>query len=90
VSLKSGPEIKWRTTHEKRYLAVRRPEHANEAILVGLEDSLRHIEQYAWHDPEFTLLSAGLVREERFDPAEARRVKKKLMRDAWRPERHGK
>ena len=90
VSLKSSPVITWQTTHERRYLTVRRAERVGEVILIGLGDSLKHIEQFAWHDPEFTLLAAGLVREESFDPAEGRRIRKKLIADAWRPERHGK
>ena len=90
VSLRSSPAITWQTTHERTFLAVRRPAREGEAILVGLGDSLKHIEQFGWHDPEFSLLAAGLVREEAFDPAAGRQIKKKLMADAWRPERHGK
>jgi hypothetical protein len=86
LALKSDPEIKWDTRLERRFLAVRRPSHSDEILLVGIEEELPYFEKKAGDDPELMLLIVAKQREEPLRQAEAGKLKTNLMREGWRPD----
>jgi hypothetical protein len=86
LELVSDGDIRWTPSAQRKYVAVRRNNRADEVILVGLDRDLPYIEREAGHDPELMLLIVGLVRTEAYDRAKAAKVKAQILREAWRPE----
>lgn len=85
LTLTSDPEITWKPGVERRYLLVRRPSHGQEILAVGLDRDLRYFEEHADDDPDFMLLLVSKARIKGLSEKESMQVKKKLMREAWRP-----
>ena len=90
VTLQSDPALKWHSRLEEEYLAVRRSGRSGEAILVGLKEELQYFEEQAKDDPDFMLLLVGLMREQAFGASEGTRIKRRLLAEASRGDRHGK
>lgn len=86
LRLKSAPEITWDPELERRFLAVRRPFHAKEIILVGIEKELPYFEKDAGDDPELMLLIVARLRDKAVSQASAAGLKASLMREGWRPD----
>jgi hypothetical protein len=86
LELKSDPEIVWYPQLERQFLAVRRPSHKGEILLMGLEDSVPYFEEHAGDDPTLMLLIVALPKEEAVSLATTARLKATLMREAWRPD----
>jgi hypothetical protein len=68
-----------------RYLLVRRRSHTQEILAVGMDRDLRYFEEHAKDDPEFMLLLVAKVRVNGISEEESIKLKKKLIREAWRP-----
>ncbi|HUJ32700.1 MAG TPA: hypothetical protein VLY23_15570 [Candidatus Acidoferrum sp.] len=90
LELKSDPDITWDTRLDRRFLAVRRPSHTKEILLLGIETEISSFEEEARNDPESTLLIVGKQRDATISPAAAGKLKAKLMREAWRPDPYQK
>jgi hypothetical protein len=86
LQLKSDAEITWEPQVERTFLAVRRPSHAKEIVLVGIEKGLPYFEKEAGNDPEFMLLIVARLRDKAVTQAAAAKLKAGLMREGWRPE----
>jgi len=86
LELKSDPEITWNPKLERKFLAVRRPSHKSEILLVGIERDIRNLEENTEDDHEFTLLLYSKGRDRILSRSETRQLKAKLMRESWRPE----
>ena len=86
LQLKSDPEITWEPQVERTFLAVRRPSHAKEIVLVGIPEGLPHFEKEAGNDPELMLLIVGRLRDKAVTQAAAAKLKASLMREGWRPD----
>ena len=86
LELKSDPEITWDHRLERRFLAVRRPAHNGEILLVGTDRDIKYFEENAGDDPEFMLLLNSKGRERILSRSGTARLKAKLMRESWRPE----
>lgn len=50
-----------------------------------MDRDLRYFEEHAKDDPEFMLLLVAKVRVNGISEEESIKLKKKLMREAWRP-----
>jgi len=86
LELKSDPEIRWNPRLERRFLAVRRPSHSDEILLIGIEGELPYFEKKAGDDPELMLLIVAKQREKPLSQAESAKLKTNLMREGWRPD----
>ncbi|HSY89942.1 MAG TPA: hypothetical protein VK812_01140 [Candidatus Binatus sp.] len=86
LTLKSDSDITWNPGVERRYLFVRRPSHPQEILAIGIDRDLRYFEENAKDDPEFMLLLVSKARVNGISAKESIELKKKLMREAWRPE----
>jgi len=86
LELKSDPEVVWDPKLERKFLAVRRPPHKDEILLMGLKKSLSYFDKHAGDDPELMLLIVTLARKEPVSQAATAGLKAKLMREAWRPD----
>lgn len=86
LELKSDLEITWDPKLERRFLAVRRPAHSKEIMLVGIEEELQYFEKEAGDDPELMLLIIARQRDKGISQVAAAGVKARLMREAWRPD----
>jgi hypothetical protein len=86
LQLKSDAEITWDPQVERTFLAVRRPSHAKEVVLVGIEKELPHFEKEAGDDPEFMLLIVARLRDQAVSQAAAAGLKARLIREGWRPD----
>ena len=86
LELKSDPEIVWDSELERKFLAVRRPSHKDEILLMGLRKSLPYFEKNAGDDPELMLLIVTFPRVQPVSQAATARLKARLMREAWRPD----
>jgi hypothetical protein len=54
LELKSDPEIVWDPELEREFVAVRRPSHKDEILLMGLKKSLPYFEKHPGDEPELT------------------------------------
>lgn len=86
LELKSDLEITWDPRLERKFLAVQRPSHSEEILLVGIEKELPYFEKKAGDDPELMLLIVSKQREKPFSQAETAKLKANLMREGWRPD----
>jgi hypothetical protein len=86
ITLTSDPDIRWKPRAERHYLLIHRSTHANEILIVGADADSRYFEQNAKDDPEFMLLLVSKTRINGISEEEANKLKRKLMRDAWRPD----
>lgn len=87
ISLTSDPDITWKTrTADRHYLLARRSSHASEVLAVGTNFDLAYFEKHAEEDPEFMLLVCSKLRVNEISENVSVELKKKLMREAWRPE----
>ena len=86
LELKSDPQITWDPELERKFLAVRRPAHNGEILLVGTDRDIKYFEENTGDDPEFMLLLNSKERERILSRSETARLKAKLMRESWRPE----
>jgi hypothetical protein len=86
LELKSGPEITWNPELERKYLLVRRASRSKEVLLVGTERDLPYFEHNAGDDAELMLLIVSMMRTKQIRQKESAWLKRKLMRDAWRPQ----
>jgi len=85
LTLTSDSDITWNPGAERRYLLVRRRSHPQEILAVGMDRDLRYFEEHADDDPEFMLLLVSKVRVNVISGKESIELKKKLLREAWRP-----
>jgi hypothetical protein len=86
LELKSDPQITWDPELERKFLAVRRPSHNVEILLVGTDRDIKYFEENAGDDPEFMLFLNSKGRGRILGRPETARLKAKLMRESWRPE----
>lgn len=86
ITLTSDPDIKWKPQAERHYLLVHRRAHPDEVLAVGTDSDSRYFEEQAKDDPEFMLLLVSKARINRISEKDTDELKKKLIRDAWRPE----
>jgi hypothetical protein len=87
LQLKSDKDITWTEKRvERRHILVRRRGHDSELFLVGLERQLPYFEQNAKDDPEFMFLLTNLKREQAISKAEAEPLRKKLLKEKWKPD----
>jgi hypothetical protein len=86
IELKSDRDVTWNPDLERRFLAVRRPSHA-EFLLIGADRAVRRIDNAA--DPNAMLLIVAKQRERTITRSEAAGIKGSLMRGAWRPKSFG-
>jgi hypothetical protein len=90
VELKSGPEITWDPgayrQYDRKYAAIRRSAQPKEVLLVGVKYKLSNFEELAGDDPGFMLIVVSMKRESTIDGKQAKVLKAKLMKSAWRPE----
>jgi hypothetical protein len=85
LTLTSDSDITWNPGAERRYLLVRRRSQTQEILAVGMDRDLRYFEEHAGDDAEFMLLLVAKVRVNGISAKESIGLKKKLMREAWRP-----
>jgi hypothetical protein len=90
LELKSAQEISWAPELERRFLAVHRPSHDDEILLVGIEKELSYFEKEAGDDPEFMLLLVAKLRDATISQTETPKLKSNLMREGWKPNGFGK
>ena len=76
----------WNPELERKLLAVRRPTHKQEILLIGMDKSVAYFEQHAGDDPQVMLLILAVPREAALSQAATTAVKARLMRQAWHPE----
>ena len=86
LRLRSDLDIRWKPEFEREFMALRRPSHKNEILLMGLEKSSPYFEAHSGDDPELMLLIVTLRREKPVNPTAAATLKARLMREAWRPD----
>lgn len=85
ITLTSDPDIKWKPGAERHYLTIRRSAHADEILVVGTDSDSRYFEKNAKEDPEFMLVLVSKTRINGISEKNTNELKKKLMREAWRP-----
>ena len=83
LELKSASTVTWDSHLERRFLAVRRPSHSEEILLVGKEKGFAYFEKESGDDPELMLLIVGRQRDEVISRTETPKLKAKLMREGW-------
>jgi hypothetical protein len=86
IALTSDHDITWKPGAERHYLLVRRSGTADEILAVGTDSDSRYFEEHAEDDPEFMLLLVSKARINGISEKDADDLKKKLIREAWRPE----
>src|SRR6266513_2044139 len=87
LRLESDKDITWKSKRvERRHIIVRRRGHDNELFLVGLDWHLSYFEKNANRDPEFQFLLDSLKREKAISPEETEPLRKRLIKEKWRPE----
>jgi hypothetical protein len=87
LRLESDKDITWKSKRvERRHLVVRRRGHDNELFLVGIDRQLPYFEQKAKDDPQFMFLLISLKREKAITEAQAEPLRRKLMKEKWRPD----
>ena len=63
LELKSDPQVTWDPELERKFLAVHRPSHKNEILLVGMERAIKNFDENTDDDHEFTLLLNSMGRD---------------------------
>jgi hypothetical protein len=87
LQLKSDKNVTWKEKRvERRHILVRHRGHDGELFLVGIERELPYFEQNAKDDPEFIFLLNSLKREKTITEADAEPLRKKLMKEKWKPD----
>jgi hypothetical protein len=85
LELRSDADIRWAPGIGRRHVMVRRPQHNDEIMLVGLPEDVEYFEQKAADDPELMLLIVGMARTDVFSNGTSGAVKSRLMKEAWNP-----
>jgi len=87
LRLESDKDVTWKSKRvERRHIIVRRRGHDNELFLVGLDWQLSYFEKNANSDPGFQFLLDSLKREKTITPEATEPLRKRLIKDKWRPE----
>jgi len=86
VKLTSDPEITWEPDAERSYLVIHRKSEPKEVLLIGTDRALSYFEEKANNDADFTLLLAAKTRIGLIGQKSAPKLRRKLMREAWRPD----
>jgi hypothetical protein len=86
LTLHSSPDVIWHPLLDRNFLAVQRPSHKREILLLRLEADLSFFFDKAKDDPETTLLAAAKIREESLRGKTITRWKDYLLREKWKPE----
>ena len=86
LTLTSDVEIRWNPGAERRYSLFRRNSHPQEVLAIGLPRDLKYFDRHAKDDPELMLLIVSKKRIGPNDQNSSADLKKRLMREAWRPE----
>jgi hypothetical protein len=86
LELQSDKDVKWKSKEvERQHLVVRRRGHDDELFLVGIGWRLSHFEENAKNGSEFQFLLDSLKREKSITAEETRPLRKRLMKEKWRP-----
>jgi hypothetical protein len=86
LELKSAADITWDPNLERRFLAVRRPSHPKEILLVGIQKDIPNFAEEAGKDPWFALLMFARNRDSKLSQTETKALKARIMRESWRPD----
>ena len=87
LRLESDKDVTWKSKYvERQHIVVRRRGHNNELFLLGIDWHLSYFEKNAQSDPEFQFLLDSLKREKTISAEEVETLRKKLMKEKWRPE----
>ena len=86
IRLTSDRDVTWHPEIDRDLIAVRRPRHPNEVLLVGTGRPLEFLEM-SDEDTIGTLAAVALVRERTLTAGATDSWRASLMKESWHPER---
>jgi hypothetical protein len=86
VQLSSDTDVTWSAGAERKYMAVRRRSRTDEILLIGTEGAMARFDEDAKDEPEIELLVICKERLRTISSGETARLKRRLIRQSWRPE----